>query len=138
VILTAVERSFNVEGTIDYRTEPDVPNKVMILTETELEFVFYCELGKDEMLTTTRTRMVTTRNPDTKKDETWRELTFSKRKLPLRLLASPVLLNIERKNLQTVWAKLQKAMTSPTPAVVTAAATTVAPKPAVATATTTK
>lgn len=118
VILTAVERNFNVEGTIDWRTEPDVPNKVMILTETELEFVFYMELEKDEMLTRTRSQVRETENPDTKRKEMWREITFAKQKLPLLLIGKNILAPTERKDLIKVWEKISTALNSlSTPAV---------------------
>lgn len=113
VILTAVERGFEVEGTIDYRIEPDVPNKIMHLLETELEYVFYMEEGDNgKMLTQPKvvTRTGTAKNPATGAPDMWREITFAKTKLPMKLLGKKVLGNQEEKDLAVVWDKIQRAL----------------------------
>lgn len=113
VILTAVERGFEVEGTIDYRIEPDVPNKIMHLLETELEYVFYMEEGDNgKMLTQPKvvTRTGTAKNPATGAPDMWREITFAKTKLPMKLLGKKVLANQEEKDLAVAWDKIQRAL----------------------------
>lgn len=116
--LIAVEKGYEVDGTIDYRIEPDVPNKVAKLFETELEYVFYLEEGdQGKMLTRPRviTRTGSTVNPKTKLPDVWREITYAKNKIPLLLTGKGVLQDKEDKNLAAVWAKIQAALRGEAP-----------------------
>ena len=109
IILIAVDKNFDVEGTSDNRTEPDLPNKMMKLTETELEYVFYFPHG-DKMLTRT-SKVVRSGQIEGKKEMvTWNEITFAKCKLPVEYLGQGVVAEMERKNLKVVWGNIQAAM----------------------------
>lgn len=107
--LIAVERGYDIEGTIDYRIEPDVPNKIAKLLETELEFVFYMVDGDNKMLTKPRmvTRQSSEKNKLTGKPDIWREITFAKSKLPI---GSNILVAEEPKDLTAAWTKIKGAL----------------------------
>lgn len=115
--IIAVERGYEIEGTIDYRIEPDVPNKIAKLLETELEFVFYMEDGEQgKMLTKTKTvtRTSSEKNKATGRPDMWREITFAKSKLPMQF--ANALLPQEDKDLAKVWSKVQAALKGEIPA----------------------
>lgn len=109
--IVAVERGFDIDGTIDYRIEPDVPTKIMKLLETELEYVFYMEEGDaGKMLTRPRviTRVSAEKNPVTKQPDMWREITFAKNKLPIAF--KNALKDKEEKDLADVWMRIKAAL----------------------------
>jgi hypothetical protein len=107
--LVALDKSFDVEGTSDNRTEPDMPNKMMKLVETELEYVFFFPHG-DRMQTKTSKVVRSAQLEGKKETVTWNEITFAKCKLPIEYLGKGVVADMAPKNLRVVWAAIQAAM----------------------------
>lgn len=107
--LVAVDKNFDVEGTIDNRTEPDMPNKMMKLTETELEYVFFFPHG-DKMQTQTSKVARQAQLEGKKETVVWNEITFAKCKLPLEYLTAGVVAPMEKKDLSEAWRKIQLAL----------------------------
>lgn len=110
-IIVSMSRQFDVtkdQGTVS----PDLPSSIANLMMTDMEFVFYIDKKKWQIVTGEK-RVAGLRKNEKGKDEPYIQTIFAKHKLPEELEGKGILKPEESMNLRAIWEKIRAAGTNP-------------------------